>query len=91
MALLDLITKADLEHFRLEMLGELKALRQQNTVSGAGKKWVNGIEVRKMLGISPGTLQNLRVNGTLRYTKVGGSIFYKLSDIEGMLEEGKGS
>ena len=34
-----------------------------------------------MLRISPGTLQNLRVNGTLAYTKIGGIIYYKYEDI----------
>ncbi|MBC6110698.1 helix-turn-helix domain-containing protein [Pedobacter fastidiosus] len=90
MALLDLITKVDLEQFKQELFVELKALHQKNAVAGVGKKWVKGIEVRKMLGISPGTLQNLRVRGTLRYTKVGGSMFYKLSDIDAMLEGRKG-
>jgi len=28
----------------------------------------------------------LRVNGTLRYTKIGGLLYYKLEDIEKLLE-----
>lgn len=39
-----------------------------------------------MLKISPGTLQNLRVNGTLRFTKIGGIIYYSYEDIELLLE-----
>tara|TARA_R110002072_G_scaffold192503_1_gene349538 strand:+ start:1822 stop:1962 length:141 start_codon:yes stop_codon:yes gene_type:complete len=38
-----------------------------------------------MLGISPGTLQNMRINGTLPYTKVGGLIFFDNEDIQKML------
>jgi len=49
------------------------------------KKFLRSTEVRKMLGISVGTLQNLRVNGTLPYTKVGGIIFYDQKDIAKML------
>ncbi|EHQ25081.1 helix-turn-helix domain-containing protein [Mucilaginibacter paludis] len=43
-------------------------------------------EVRKMLNISPGTLQNLRINGTLRFTKIGSIMYYKLEDINKVLE-----
>lgn len=42
-------------------------------------------EVRKLLNISAGTLQNLRINGTLAYTKIGGLMYYKYSDIEKVL------
>jgi hypothetical protein len=41
-----------------------------------------------MLGISHGTLQNLRINRSLPYTKLGGIMFYKYEDIEKILEAG---
>ncbi|MGY0039324.1 helix-turn-helix domain-containing protein [Pedobacter sp. NJ-S-72] len=44
--------------------------------------------MRKLLNISPGTLQNLRINGTLRFTKVGSMLYYKLDDINTLLEGG---
>jgi helix-turn-helix protein len=40
------------------------------------KKWLKSYEVKKILNISTGTLQNLRSNGTLPYTKIGGLIYY---------------
>uniref|UniRef100_UPI00404892CE helix-turn-helix domain-containing protein n=1 Tax=Roseivirga sp. TaxID=1964215 RepID=UPI00404892CE len=46
-------------------------------------------EVRKLLDISPGTLQNLRVNGTLPFTKIGGVIYYDYTDIQSMLQSNK--
>jgi hypothetical protein len=36
----------------------------------------------KMLQISPGTLQNLRINGTLPFSKMGGIIYYDIEDIQ---------
>jgi hypothetical protein len=42
-------------------------------------------DVRKLLNISPGTLQNLRINGTLTFSKVGGRMFYKPQDVDKML------
>ena len=41
-----------------------------------------------MLGISPGTLQNLRINGTLTYSKIGGMMYYRYQDIMKLLEKG---
>ncbi len=46
---------------------------------------VKGNEVRQLLKISTGTLQNLRLNGTLPYTKVGGIIFYNAKAIDALL------
>jgi hypothetical protein len=42
-----------------------------------------------MLGISPGTLQNMRVNGTLPFTKMGGILFYDSAEIQKILESNK--
>ncbi|MFD2967737.1 helix-turn-helix domain-containing protein [Sphingobacterium bambusae] len=60
----------------------------QRTDESTAKQWLRSAEVRKMLGISPGTLQNLRVNGTLPYRKIGGSMFYARQDIERMMKGG---
>jgi len=80
----ELITKEDLKQFKSELLQEIKAIMQP--VQGESKKWLKSNEVRKMLSISPGTLQNLRINGTLRFTKIGGMLYYKLEDIHKVLE-----
>ncbi|WP_421878262.1 helix-turn-helix domain-containing protein [Marinoscillum sp.] len=39
--------------------------------------------------MSPGTLQNLRINGTLPFTKIGGVIYYDYQDIHKMLTENR--
>ena len=41
------------------------------------------------LQISPGTLQNLRVNGTLPSTKIGGIIYYDAAEIQKVMEENR--
>ncbi|WP_423212698.1 helix-turn-helix domain-containing protein [Myroides odoratimimus] len=50
------------------------------------KQWIKSYEVRKLLGISPGTLQNMRLNGTIPFKKIGGLIFYRYEDIIKMME-----
>ena len=87
---LELITLTDLNNFKNEILGEIRGIKQMMRPGGVpAKQWLKSYEVRKLLNISPGTLQNLRINGTLRYTKIGGLLYYKLEDIEKLLEGGQ--
>lgn len=83
-----IITTEDLHEFKLELLDDIKELL--NTQSGqVTKKWMKSPEVRELLGISPGTLQNLRVNGTLPYTRVGGVLYYDYQEIMQVLEKNR--
>ncbi|WP_369427692.1 helix-turn-helix domain-containing protein [Pontibacter harenae] len=36
--------------------------------------------------MSPATLQTLRINGTLPFTKIGGTIYYRAEDIERLMD-----
>ncbi len=75
-----ILTTEDLQEFKIELLQEFKKLLQSNA-EFKPKKWLRSPEVRKLLDISPGTLQNLRINGTLPYTKMGGVLYYEYADI----------
>lgn len=86
MTTLDLITKEDLLAFKRELFAELKEMGVGGANMQQQKRWLKSVEVRKLLNISPGTLQNLRINETLRFTKVGGIMYYKLEDIEKIME-----
>lgn len=81
-----LITLGDLEIFKKELLQEIKNLLGSNGNS-IQKKWLKSSEVKKLLGISTGTLQNLRVNGSLSFSKVGGIIFYDYNEIAKLLKD----
>lgn len=86
MTTIEMITREDLKQFKSELLDEIKQIMKPG--QGQSKQWLKSVDVRKMLNISPGTLQNLRINGTLRYTKIGGMMYYKLQDIHKVLEGG---
>lgn len=86
MTTLDLITKQDLEQFKTELFAELKKLGIGPATEQSGRQWLKSAEVRKLLKISPGTLQNLRINGTLAYTTVGSILYYNYGDILKILE-----
>lgn len=81
----EIITREDLEEFKWNLLGDIKALldkREKQTPKEPEIVWLKSHHVQRMLQISPGTLQNLRINGTIPYAKVGGVLFYKKTDIE---------
>ena len=84
---IEVITREDLNEFRTLLLADLKEILQTKTQ--LTKQWLKSNEVRKLLNISPGTLQNLRINGVLSYTKVGGIIYYAYTDLLKVLEENK--
>ena len=84
---IEVITREDLNEFRTLLLADLKEIF--NSKSEPTKQWLKSNEVRKLLNISPGTLQNLRINGTLSYTKIGGTMYYAYVDIEKVLNNNK--
>jgi len=49
--------------------------------------WVDSQIVMQALYISPRTLQTLRTNGTLPYSRIGRKLFYKRSDILRILQD----
>ena len=81
-----IITTDDLREFKVELLDEIRAIMSEQR-SNTTKKWLKSIEVRSLLNISPTTLQTLRINGTLPFTKIGGTNYYNLSDIEKLLSQ----
>jgi hypothetical protein len=87
----NLITLEDLQNFKKELIEEVKNLLTERATGTPARKWLKSHEVRRLLTLSPGTLQHLRINGTLPFTKVGGVIYYDQADIQKMLEERKSS
>lgn len=84
---IEVITKEDLNEFRTLLLDDLKQIF--NGKAQPAKKWLKSVEVRELLNISSATLQNLRINGTLTYSKVGGIMYYDNSDIDKLLNGNK--
>ncbi|MDR0941303.1 MAG: helix-turn-helix domain-containing protein [Bacteroidales bacterium] len=49
--------------------------------------WIDGQDVMQILHISPRTLQNLRSNGTLPFSRIGNKIYYLRRDILKILSD----
>ncbi len=82
---IEVLTKEDLHEFRDQLIQDFKDILQSKP-EDKQQRWLKSHEVKQLLNISSGTLQNLRINGTLAYSKIGGTIFYQGADIEKILE-----
>ena len=81
----NVLTTEDLQHFKSELFSELKSIFK--TEVQPTKKWLKSDEIKKILKVSPGTLQTLRINGTLTYSKLGGIIYYDYEHILKIMEQ----
>ena len=77
------MTKSDLDCFKSELIEEVKKLMNSQPF---GKEILRSADVMELLGISAGSLQTLRITGKLPFKKVNGTLFYKRSDVERMVE-----
>lgn len=82
----EIITTDDLREFKIELLEDFKKILK-TAGSSLPKKYLKSSELKRVLNISSGTLQTLRINGTLSYTKIGGIIFYDAEEIYKLLKE----
>jgi hypothetical protein len=86
----ELITKEDLNIFKMEVINEIKqVLKAKSSAGTSHKEWLKSYEVRKLLDISPGTLQNMRINGSIPFTQIGGLMYYNYDEIMKVLEQNK--
>lgn len=79
-----LLTKDDLQEFQKTLLNQLQEIVQKNKEP---KKWLRVSEVKELLKISASTIQTLRINGTISYTKLSGMYYYNYEDIEKLINK----
>lgn len=51
-----------------------------------GKGWLTNREAMAYLGLSKATLARYRADGTLGYSRLGSSVYYRRADVEAVLE-----
>jgi len=67
---------------------EQAILYLQNKIEGEPEdSWVDNYEVCTFLKVSSKTLQRLRSANTVSYSRIGGKIFYRISEIQRLLNE----
>lgn len=80
------ITKEDFDHFKQELLTEIRAIFDTKIKK---TKWIRSKEVREMLNISDATLQTLRINKTIPAYRLDSTWFYKYEEIIEVMERNK--
>lgn len=80
------ITREDLRQFGMQLVGTIQKILEGNANSPKDKEreWLKARQVRKMLDISAGSLQNLRITGKIRFKKVLGSYYYNNEDLRNL-------
>ncbi|MBB6271434.1 hypothetical protein HDF26_001861 [Pedobacter cryoconitis] len=83
--LIEILTREELIRFKSELINEIKQVIKSE--ESKSKEWLRSSEVRALLKISSGTLQNLRIKGILRYEKIGSIFYYAYADIVQLMGE----
>ncbi len=83
----EIVTKEDLQVLRLQLVSDIKQMLAGIPKPIDQNAWLKSDEVMKVLKVSAGTLQTLRTNGTLKYTKIGGTLYYDPQHIQNLLKE----
>jgi hypothetical protein len=86
---METITSDDLRQFRLQLIGEIKELlngRKAPPDYHMPPEWIKSSVARKILDMSPGTLQNLRISGKVRFQRIGGSYYYSREDLNALFQ-----
>lgn len=85
--MIEIVTKAELSELRTEILEKLEQIaRHTCATSPEVKPYLRSAEVKRLLGISHGKLQQMRDRGQIKFTRVDGTLFYRASDIDALLK-----
>jgi excisionase family DNA binding protein len=87
----NILTTEDLQKFKEELMMELKQLlarQQKKEPQGQQREWLRTKEVCRMIGVSLSKLQYMRDNEEIKFTRVGGTIFYSVEEINKLLSSG---
>ncbi len=79
----EILIRQDLIDFEIRLIKRIEQLMDKKTGSSP-KKYLKSKMVRERLSISPGTLSNMRLNGTLNPKKIGGIFFYDADEINNL-------
>ncbi len=83
----NIVTSEDLQEFRELLLGDIKDILQRHGRVSLDK-YIKTTDLLEKLSVSPGTLQNMRNNGTIPYYKLAGILYYDEEEIDAILKNG---
>ncbi|MDQ1803054.1 DNA-binding protein [Chryseobacterium sp. CKR4-1] len=82
------ITRNDLRQFGIKLLHDIEVLIDKKVQMQPDVRpkelqleWLKSKSIRSIMNISPGTLQNIRITGKIRFRKIMGSYYYSRTDL----------
>jgi hypothetical protein len=90
------VTKEDLRQFGLVLMNDIRKIMETKSSPEAKVKteknefepeWLKSHMLKKVLDISPKTIQRLRISGKVRYRKILGSYYYNKTDLLNLFNE----
>ncbi|MDQ1805089.1 helix-turn-helix domain-containing protein [Chryseobacterium sp. CKR4-1] len=85
---MEILSKQDLELFRIRFISDIEKMLEANfNLTKEDFGWLRSKAVRKIMDISPATLQNLRITEKIRFKKVMGSYYYRKDDLLKLFED----
>ncbi|WP_261511535.1 helix-turn-helix domain-containing protein [Chryseobacterium paludis] len=89
------ITKDDLRQFGMQLLHDIEMLIDKKVQLQTDdrpkellQEWIRSKSIRSIMNISPGTLQNIRITGKIRFRKIMGSYYYNRTDLLKLFGDG---
>jgi len=73
--------------FKINSIAKFVVENQSSEIKNPDDEWVDSYEVCSFLKISGRTLQRLRKNNIIRYSKISGKTYYTIGEIKRMLYE----
>lgn len=86
------LTDEEMQEFKKSMIEEFEMVLKKHLEKINNEPdfvLLKSHQVQRMLAISPGSLQNMRTNGTLPFSKVGGITYYLKDDILKIIKDNK--
>lgn len=86
----NVVTKDDLRQFGMVLLNDIRDLVENTNglqEENLHPEWLKSKVVRRLLDMSAGTLQNLRITGKIRFKKLLGSYYYNKADLLNLFNE----
>lgn len=86
----DIITKDDLRQFGLQLINDFRKIVEKTQTLEKNEihpEWLKSRVVRKLMDMSAGSLQNLRVTGKVKFKKILGSYYYNKTDLMNLFKE----
>jgi hypothetical protein len=85
------IEKESFDSFKkkLEQIASLAPKQPSTNTLFIEQEWIEGKELATSLNVSPRRLQFLRESGKLSFSTIGKKIYYRISEVKLLLEQGK--